>query len=205
LIARRLAGLAGLAVLTAACTSLQAPAPEPTSADRDARLQALSHWQLRGRVAYKDPDGGGGQASLRWDQADAVSRLRLAGPFGAGAVAMTVEPGQVTVSDAQGERELQYLGPDALETLLRAQLGWSFPAAAARFWMLGIADPAAPAVQEFTAAGEPATLTQYGWRVEYERFAEFSGLELPVKLTMSGEHGRLRVVVTDWRFDRGAN
>lgn len=202
---RRLAGLLSLTLLTGACVPLQTPDRVPMPADRDAQVQALDAWELRGRLAYKGLDGDGGQASLRWSHADAVSRLRFAGPFGAGAVAMTIAPGRVTMSDAQGERELEYVGADALEDLLRAQLGWSFPAAAARYWMLGIADPAAPAARDFTAAGEPATLSQHGWLVEYQRFAEFSGVEMPVKLTMSGSHGRLRVVVTDWRLGDDAD
>lgn len=176
-----------------------APAPADWAA-RDARIRALEHWELRGRMAYKDAAGDGGQASLRWAQTAVVSRLRVAGPFGAGALVLLVEPERVTLTDARGERTREYRGADALQTFMQSQLGWSIPAAAARYWMLGIADPKAPAERERDASGRTRRLDQHGWQIEYQRFAQFDGLELPVKLALSGPQGRLRVVVTDWRL-----
>jgi outer membrane lipoprotein LolB len=194
----RLAALLLAALAVSACTqlgSVSKPVDAPLS---QRQLLELNAWELRGRLAYKDAHGAGGQASLRWWQTGESSRLRVAGPFGAGAYELTVAPDEVRIRDGQAERSLAYAGPDALEQLLREQLGWYFPAAAARYWVLGVADPAVPATAVRDADGRMAALEQHGWRITYQRFAEFDGAMLPVKLRMESVRAELRVVVSRW-------
>lgn len=190
-----------LALLPALLAACAAPGPvrdAPDWDERRTRLLAADRWALRGRVAWRDAGGEGGQANLRWEQSGETSELRFAGPFGAGAWKLTLEPGRVSLSDAGGDRSVAYSGSRALESFLREQLGWSFPAAAARYWMLGLADPSARARERFDAAGRLAMIEQHGWDVTYERWADFDAAPMPTRLTLENPRARLRVIVTDW-------
>lgn len=186
------------AVLLTGCTTLTEVGPPPDQLLLEQQLRELDTWQLRGRLAFKDTDGEGGQANLRWWQTGDAARLRIAGPFGAGAYELTLAPEQIVIRDAAGERRADYAGADAVEEFLRSQLGWSFPVTAARFWVLGLADPATAASITRNAEGRLDTLEQYGWRISYLRFTDVDGLELPAKLRMNSSRAELRMVVSRW-------
>lgn len=191
-------GLSLTLLVLSGCVQL-ARVSEPAAASlRQLELAELEDWELRGRLAFKDATGEGGQASLRWWQTGQVSRLRVAGPFGAGAYELTVAPDEVRIRDGQGERSVAYAGQDALEQLLREQLGWDFPATAARYWVLGVADPAVTATAVRDTDGGLTSLEQHGWLITYQRFAEFDGVMLPVKLKMQSVRAELRMVVSKW-------
>lgn len=189
--------------VAAGCTTLQR-APVLTQDARDADLLAMQDWSLRGRIAVRDAEGEGGQAGVGWQQRGSGSYLDLSGPFGAGRVLLTFEPGRAAAATADGERELEYAGPDAAERFMADQLGWSFPVRSARFWVLGLADPAADADIQRDATGLPVSLRQHGWNIGFERFGEFDGYAMPVKLRLENERFRLRLVVSDWRLTEPA-
>ncbi len=181
----------------AGCATLPPPVADDLAARRVALL-AIDNWTLRGRVAIRDADGEGGQASLAWQQAGERSELTFAGPLGAGRVDLVVEPERITFSDAGAERSLEYTGADAAERFMAEQLGWSFPVRSARYWMRGLLDPAAAGEQFLSPDGELTGLRQYGWNVSFQRFGEFDGQPLPTKLQLVHPRLRLRVVISDW-------
>lgn len=191
----------GLAVLVgvfvAGCAALPPPLPQADWDQRRARLLGLEQWQARGRIAVKS-DAGGGQGDLRWQQSGASSDIRLSGPFGAGAYQIRWEPERLTVRSRDGEFSRAYDGADAAEQFLAEQLGWSFPAASTRYWMLGVLDPAFAGEERFSAAGELAGLEQNGWSVSYERFSEAAGMPMPAKLTLQSPRARVRLVIDQW-------
>lgn len=186
-----------LALFVAGCVTLPDTAATDWGARRDALL-AIDSWAMRGRIALRSVAGDGGQASLYWRQQAERSDLQLTGPFGAGRVDLAVWPDRVTLRDADGERELIYTGADAVERFMQEQLGWSFPVRSARYWVRGILDPAAPGKRLQNAAGELTGLTQHGWEVSLQRFADFDGLLLPDRLVLQNSQYRLRIVVSDW-------
>lgn len=190
-------------LLIAGCTTLQREAPLPTAA-REFGLLGMESWSLRGRIAVRDSEGEGGQAGVSWQQRGPGSYLDLAGPFGAGRVLLTFEPGRAAAMTADEERRMEYTGPDAAERFMADQLGWSFPVASARYWVLGLADPAAQADLQLDAAGLPATLRQHGWNIGFERFADVDGYAMPVKLRLENGRFRLRLVVSDWKLFESA-
>jgi outer membrane lipoprotein LolB len=155
---------------------------------------------MQGQVAIK-ANRGGGQASIRWQQLGGLSRLRLAGPFGAGQVELAIAPNLVTLTDASGERSLAYTGSDAAERFMAEHLGWSFPVHSARYWVLGLLDPASSGERRFDETGTLRSLTQYGWTVVFDRFARFDEQYLPAKLVIESPALRLRLVVRGWTRD----
>ncbi len=186
-----------LACLLSGCTGLQAPQPAPDWDARRLQLLEVDAWELRGRVAIKAASGGG-NASLDWLQQGSLSRLRLAGPFGASGVEFAVAPERITFSDRTGEVALAYAGPQAAERFLDEQLGWSFPVHSARYWVLGLLDPDYNGDRLFDADGELRSLQQHGWTVVYDRFATRNGYYLPAKLEIENPRLRLRMVISDW-------
>ena len=185
--------------VAAACTSVRTVGP-PDWDDRRERLAATDSWQLRGRIAFQN-GGDGGQASLSWQQAGEVSRIRLAGPFGAGAYDLLWTPTRVSVADAGGEHALEYTGVGAAERFLQEQLGWSFPAGSVRYWVMGLLDPAAPGDALFSEAGMLTAIRQHGWDIGIDRYVDVDGLQLPARLKMTAGEARLRIAINDWELN----
>lgn len=201
--AARRAALALLALAAAGC-ALQPPAAPP-AVDWPARATALAGldgWQARGRIALK-AEGRGGQGDLAWTQAGPDARIRVSGPFGAGAYEIRWTPAAVTVTSRDGEFSREWTGADAAEQFLAAQLGWSFPAVSTRWWLLGLPDPAHPAERTLAADGSLAALAQNGWNVRYERYVDAGGWPMPARLTVESDRARLRVVVDRWCLGSG--
>ena len=102
------------------------------------------------------------------------------------------------MASSNGEFRHAYSGADAAAAFLQEQLGWSFPAASARYWILGLRDPAAAGEERFDAAGELAGLRQGGWSVSYQGFADVEGERLPTRITLEGPDARVRLVIDAW-------
>ena len=190
-----------LAVLMSAagCTVVQ-PTGTPARKEQFAGLLALEDWELRGRVAVKDSEDGG-QAKINWRQTGERSRIRFSGPFGAGAYELLWEPGLVSVTGGSGGQSLEYRGAEAAENFLREQLGWSFPAGSTRYWVMGLPDPSSASSMTFDAAGLPAVITQSGWQISFDRFANYEGYDLPARLEMQNGDARVRMVISSWRLE----
>lgn len=189
----------------AACSLRQPEAPD-WDASRNAMLMA-ENWGFYGRMAVKIDDASkadarsGGQVSVRWRQTEKVSRVRLSGPFGAGAWELVWDPQQVTASDAKGERAIRYTGPAAAENFMRAELGWVFPADSIRYWVRGLPAPLTDAQEEFDEDGRLAGIRQQDWEVTYERYGKFDGLFLPARMSILGRGVHLRLNITKWQVD----
>lgn len=185
--------------LLAGCATRSVVLPEQmeSAAARQERLLSLTHWEARGRVAIKSADTGG-QGSLQWLQSGSAALIRLSGPFGAGAYQINWMPGQISVSSRGSEAALEYVGPDAAERFLAEQVGWSFPVTSVRYWLLGLADPAAPAAAQTDARGRLEELQQSGWIVRYEDYAQGAATWLPRKLVIEGKQLRVRFVIDTW-------
>jgi len=189
-----------LATLLSGCTGLQ---KKPSTVNWEARrnaLLAVDAWSMQGQIAIK-ASSGGGQGSINWQQSGELSRLRLAGPFGAGQVELVIAPERMTLTDASGERSVAYTGADAAERFMAERLGWSFPVRSARYWVLGLLDPASSGERSFDPTGTLRSLTQHGWTVDFDRFAEFDEQYLPAKLVIESAELRLRLVVRGWMRD----
>lgn len=187
-------------VLLDGCTLLRpAVVAVPDWQARRERLLALDAWAIRGRIAVK-AEGGGGQGDLRWQQLGEAAQLRISGPFGAGAYDIRWDPMSLSIASRDGEFSRAWTGADATEQFLTEQLGWRFPATSIRYWLLGLPDPALAAEETFAADGQLLAISQDGWTVSYERFAEQDGMLMPTRLTVLGPGIRVRLVVDRWEF-----
>jgi outer membrane lipoprotein LolB len=150
---------------------------------RQQQLTALHGFELIGRVAVK---GGGLSGALRWEQSGEQFRLRIAGPFGAGAIQMQGTPGLVTIRGK--DIDITTSEPAAV---LAARTGWQLPLDALRWWVLGLPAPApaGEASVALDAQGRATTITQDGWRLHYSDYQSATQPELP---------GRIEAELAEW-------
>ncbi|MGI9245697.1 MAG: lipoprotein insertase outer membrane protein LolB [Steroidobacteraceae bacterium] len=188
----RAAGKAALALLFALALAGCAAVPVgPSGPGRPADPQAITQWTAKGRIALS-ARGEGGSGSFVWEQRRELSELRLRGPLGAGALDIVTDGERIEVRDGSGAM----VDGAAARTLLEQRLGVSLPVAEFRYWMLGVAAPAAPGGDAVLAAGG---FTQSGWAVGYQAFQPAGGWSLPARLTATTGDTRVRVVIDQWQ------
>ena len=187
--------LAALAAL-AACRSVP-PRAAPTSWEvRRPQLQALVHFELRGRVAVAAA-GEGFNANLRWIQQGAHAQLTLEGPLGVGGAQVIAAGDELTLVTPHGEQ----LDNAAAHAELAARLGFDPPLSSLRYWVLGVPDPAQPSTEALDASQQRlAALTQSGWHIDYVSYGLAGDGSLPARLTLQRDAVRVRLLVDDWRL-----
>lgn len=185
------------ALLLAGCATL--PPSDPRQGEAEARwaaqrqsLEQLDHFTLQGRIASGGAFGLTG--ALRWVQnADGSFDLSLSGPFGAGAVSIAGTPQSVVVRTGEG-----VTNTSDPEGWIKDRIGWTFPVAGLRWWVLGLPSPHTNAQMDLDAAGQPLTLRQDGWRLEYTEYQSINGLTLPRKFKAANAEAVIKVVVDRW-------
>jgi outer membrane lipoprotein LolB len=188
-----LAALAGCAHVPPATDGLDA-------AQRRERLDALSGWDMRGRIAI-DTGERAFQARFRWlEQPDSLL-LNVRGLFGAGSFEINGNDDALTLR-ARGETWL-LVDP---ETELSAQFGWWLPVGSLDAWLVGLPDDAYEARVRTGANGALATLEQRLWSLEFTDYELTEGLLLPRTIDMRHSQLRLRLTVDSWNpLDSAAN
>lgn len=187
-----------LAAGLSACVTLppRAPAPLDPQARRE-RLQSLAGFSLSGRLAVAVGQEGF-SANLDWTQRSAHTELDLRAPLGFGSAHVVRDGAKLNLESSRGER---FSGAEAADALA-ARLGFDPPLDSLRYWALGVADPARPAVESAGEGGLPAAIEQDGWRIEYTEYkaavAQGADTPLPRRLTLTRGPVRLRLVVDRW-------
>jgi len=188
---RRGLSLLACAALLAGCAAHR-PRPPAALVPWDQRVSALEHagtWQLDGRAAAALGQQGW-QASLDWRQTGGVSEVHLAGPFGVGALALTLSPAGMSLNGAPPT--------PAVSAQLEARLGFELPLRDLRFWLLGIPNPDAPFTITRNAQDRALHLSQDGWSIDYDQYRPSGGDELPARIALSRAEARVRIAVDRW-------
>jgi outer membrane lipoprotein LolB len=192
-------------LLLPACLALAAcavapsrPIRVPATYDvRRAALQSVLHFSLEGRLAAAVGQEGS-NASLIWKQNGRRSDLTFRAPLGFGTAQVMRDGDEVQLKSSRGER---YSGPVATEALAR-RLGFEPPLDSLRYWVLGVPDPARPAIETPGAEQRLTALEQDGWHVEYAEYRSFGAkpLEavLPRRVNLTREGIRVRLIVDHW-------
>jgi outer membrane lipoprotein LolB len=83
------------------------------------------------------------------------------------------------------------------EQLLQAELGWSIPLRALRYWIRAEAAPGGGAHIE-GPADQPTALTQFGWELRYLSYHHNEQLALPAKLILRDPQLQATLLIRDW-------
>ena len=181
-----------LLLIVAGCAGKAAPMK--SLAEQEVAVSALQHWQLDGRIALKRGSEGFA-AGLDWNQAPVEFRVELTGPLGETRVRLTGSSQYATLELP----DQPPLTSTDVETLLRDHFGWQLPVDQLRWWLRGLAGPAA-VVRSRDEHGRIKQLVADGWQVDYLAWQEVNGLWLPKRLEARNAEMSLKLALYDWQF-----
>ncbi|WP_293373150.1 lipoprotein insertase outer membrane protein LolB [Nevskia sp.] len=195
----RAAGLV-MAVLLTACAfvprkELNTDFSERNWGIRRSNIAAVQNFVLKGRVAEAGITGGRGD--LDWTQAGDHLDLRISGPLGVGALAISGDRESVEIRSKDGTVTTRDPA-----SYMQQQLGWSLPLSTLRYWALGVPAPGLiddqPREVLLDDVGRALRFDQFGWRIEYIEYQSVNSLSLPRKLSLASGGRTFRLVVDQW-------
>ena len=196
---RRAAALAvyATALLTATGCSVFQMKSDKSALAWEARRELLARvdrFTLQARVS----SGGmfGIKGNLHWKQTGETFQMRVAGPFGIGAASISGRGKQIEIRTAKGT-----FSTEDPERDLHDRLGWTFPVAHLRYWVLGVPAPGSNAKVEYDRDGRLTSLEQDDWTLEVDEYQGAGTLELPRKFEVANDEVRIKVVVDAWSLE----
>jgi outer membrane lipoprotein LolB len=158
---------------------------------RRARLSQVDRFNLEARVS----SGGvfGVRGNLSWKQLPDSFDMGVAGPFGIGAANISGRGAEIEIKTAKGSFKTSDPERD-----LRQRLGWAFPVAHLRWWVLGVPAPGTDPAMEVDDEGRLVTLEQDDWKLEYDEYQDAGGLQLPRKFVVANDEVKIKVVIDTW-------
>jgi outer membrane lipoprotein LolB len=194
----RRASIAAAAALLGACASLPTGTDGRNLAQRRETLEAVSAWEMRGRLTV-DTGERGFQGSFNWRQKDDALELVVRGPLRNGVLRVEGPPDALTVT-ARGETRT-LTDPEAE---LSELIGWWLPVASLPNWLLGFPDEGFRAVTELGRDGTLASLEQRLWHVAYPAYGlapiDEAGNQalVPRRIELTHETLALTLTIDDW-------
>jgi outer membrane lipoprotein LolB len=153
--------------------------------------QALpERYAVSGRVGV-NAGGKGYSAAFAWQHTAQEDRVTLSNPLGQTLAVLVLGSAGASLDDGQSPPRV---AADA-ESLMEQVLGWRLPVRGLRYWLLGLADPSAPA--RWVDAGEERLLEQDGWRIH---LVQPPG-QLPERLRLERPAFDVRLVLRDWQLE----
>ena len=181
-----------LSLFLQGCTSLKPSANSQQAWEtRRAQLAQIDRFTLQARAS----SGGlfGIKGNLHWRQLPGSFDMRVAGPFGIGAATITGQGRDITIRTSKRSFTTQDPEGD-----LKARLGWTFPVAHLRYWVLGQPAPGSRAEFALDDHGHIVSLEQDGWTLQFDEYQDAGALALPRKLEVANSEIRLKIVVDTW-------
>ena len=190
-----------LVMMLAACSTMPKPPVSQTASNasqqRMQKLAAVQQFSLEAKLAVQY-GGKGYTARLEWQHEGQEDHMRIFSPLGQQVALIHRTAQSVTLTDQGGK---QHHAAD-VASLTERLLGWRLPLAGLSQWILGIPHTASPYQASYLASGEPATLTQDDWRIEYDDYqvAALNGMteSLPFTTRLQQQDVRLKLVIQHW-------
>jgi len=156
-------------------------------------IAEIEHFSLQGRIGVQT-EGKGFSGGLYWQHRAPDDDIALYSPLGGQVASIKKTTGQITLQDANGNS----ISADNAETLTQTALGWQLPLTGLVDWSLG--RPSASPIQNSTwdEQGLLTTLSQDGWKIEYQNYSEQKGYLLPGKIILKSEKVNLKLLVESW-------
>jgi len=163
--------------------------------NRAENIASVSEWNLVGRISLDDGEEGG-SGSLQWGVKADHSIIDFHAAMGRGAWQLEIEPAGAALRLADGS---EYFA-EGVDTLLRQQIGWPIPVEALQWWVRGLAAPGAIDAQQLDAGGLLTSLAQFGWQIDFNRYASASGVALPTRLEARQNDYRVKLAIRRWHL-----
>jgi len=162
---------------------------------RAESIGAVSVWSLIGRISLDDgKEGGSGR--LQWVVRADHSTIDFHGAMGRGAWHLESGPRGAVLTLADGN---EYFAP-AADALIQQQIGWPIPVAALQWWVRGLAAPGPVDERQLAVGGLLTSLRQFGWQIDFNRYASVSGVAMPTRLDARQNGYRVKLAVSRWHI-----
>lgn len=183
------------------CTST----PKKTSFERSTTSPRWQHhlvgvsqiqqWQAQGKIAARKGNKGS-SASFIWQQTGDYYKIKIFGPFGAGAVYVQGNNQYVELKEANG----RLTKGTSAEHILQQIMGWAVPVSGLRYWLMGLPSPKVSVQQQQTdQMGRLKNLAQSGWRIHYDNYQPYHTLSLPQKLQLYNHDISIKMIIKSWQ------
>jgi len=180
-----------LLLLLAGCASVPPATPSVT---RPAGAEQMP-FVLNGRIAVKH-NGERSSANIRWTHHGEDDNILLMAPFGQTVARIHSDAQEVVLDTA----DKQYIAQDT-EDLTQRVLGWHFPLAGLRYWVLALPAPESKSDIEHDANGQISVIQQDGWKISYTRYAAPSPDSLPLRINLQREGMELQLLIDAWEIN----
>ena len=183
-----------------ACTSVSVKDPDFVNKeiyeDRTSQLNATGVWGLVGKISLDDGDEGG-SGRLQWSVEPGHSELDFHGAMGRGAWHLQIGQDGVLLKMADGTEQ----AADDVNDLIQDRMGWPIPLDALQWWVRGLVAPGVIESETYGSEGLLTSLRQFGWDVDFKRYASVDGVELPVRLNATNDNYRVKLAISRWRMN----
>ncbi|MCH8499901.1 MAG: lipoprotein insertase outer membrane protein LolB [Marinobacter sp.] len=196
-----------LACLLLSACAIKPPDPLPDGlteqpprhwAETTLALMALTHWELQGKLAVRQPGDSASASVNRWTQQNEHYELLLSSAvLGMGRTELKGVPGFISLTLPNGET---YHSNDP-EALILAATGWQLPIDSLTWWVKGLPSPDGDYRLLFDDEDRLTVIRQHGWEIRIDRWRQFitDKPALPARLTALKDDRMVRLAITDWR------
>jgi outer membrane lipoprotein LolB len=187
-----------LTAILAGCTTLKPTEKPPANKvipieKRKEVTSTITAWEISGAMAAKTSQKAW-SAQLNWTQRGSHAwQIRLIGPLGGGSVLINRQGELVVFQD--GQKKVQSTNAKAL---LREQTGIELPVDNLYYWVRGLSAPGAIQYQHHDAYNHLDMLKQDGYTIEFTKYTEVNGVDLPSFVRLSGHNLMAKVVIKQW-------
>lgn len=181
-------------LLTACVTQPTGPKPKPmTWSEHKNYVENTHRWHTQGMIGIRTSQESN-SASFDWRQCDKDYEIHLFGPFGAGATMIMGDGHDVALTNSQN----QTFVARSPEALLKQQTNFDLPISHLYYWLRGLPAPKVPAKITFTQNQRIQRLVQDGWVIDYLRYDNVKGVDLPGKIAIEYPNLHIKIVVERW-------
>ncbi len=140
---------------------------------------ALVHWEIRGRISFRE--GSKGEiARINWQRKAENHSMEIYGGFGSRRIRIQQDSNGAVFENTEGEK---IVGSSVQEVLL-SKTGWNLPIEELMYWVVGLPypEPGTDAITKNYNNGRVKSIHQSDWTVLLSRYREFDGYELPTRV-----------------------
>ncbi len=188
-----------LLILWGGCAHLPPPQTAETRAlwqTHQLELSQVKDWYLEGRIAVTNLEDNW-TANVYWQQQADQYELRFNAPLGQGGLLLIGDQNGVAMRTSKAET----FYATTPEALIAKTLRLEIPLSHLYFWIRGLPVPALPIAQLFlNEEGYLYHFQQDGWRIDYQRYSNDSGITLPSKIYLENERFRVKIVISQWKL-----
>lgn len=162
------------------------------------RLLALTDWNIQGRVGLYTPDEAW-PGDIHWKQTGHDYDMRIIAPLGAGSLHIYSVEGGVMLEHSS--EPMAQFSPDP-EAYIEQKFGWQLPVNSLRYWMTGVPSPQGEikGAMDLDDKGRLNSLQQSGWHIQFSKYKNVSGYDLPAKVMLEHKELSVKIVIRKWQI-----